>query len=218
MKKIFLTLIVLTLITAVAFTFIACDKNENENDNDGKVAYSVTVNCDDVLLLDTLSVKLLDTKGNAVAEEYLDANHKATFSLTAGVYKVVLSGSLSAYEDVPETFLSPTSLNVTINLTKKGSENNNGNKVTYKVTVKSVTGELLPNINVQLCALASEGGMCYQMTTDENGVATFELAPSTYELHILENQWPAGSTFDNSAFMVYANEREITVQFVAVGA
>lgn len=216
MKKLFLTLIILTLVTAVALTFIACDKTENEND--GKVTYSVTVNCDDVLLLDTLSVKLLDTNGNAVTEEtYLDANHKATFSLAPAVYKVVLSGSLAGYEDVPETFLSPTSLNATINLTKKGSENNNGNKVTYKVTVKSADGELLPNINVQLCALASEGGMCYQVTTDENGVATFELAPSTYELHILENQWPEGCTFDNDAFMVYSNEREITVQFVAIG-
>lgn len=214
MKKIFLTLIILTLATAVALSFIACDKTDN--DNDGKVTYSVTINCDDSVLLDILSVKLLDTNGNAVAEEYLDTNHKATFSLAPAVYKVVLNGPLSDYEDIPETFMSPTSLNATINLTKKGSENNNSNKVTYKVTVKSVDGELLPNVNVQLCALASEGGMCYQMTTDENGVATFELAPSTYELHILENQWPAGSTFDNSAFMVYANEREITVQFVAV--
>lgn len=216
MKKIFISLIILTIAISISLSLIACDKT---NDNkDEKVRYSITVNCEDRMMYDTLWVKLLDTNGNAVTGNgYLDSNHRATFSVAPGVYKVELIGPLSAYEDIPETLVSPTSLNATITLVKKGSDVNIGNKATYKVTLQTPSGDPLANVAIQLCDSAEEGGMCHPATTDENGVATLELAKKTYELHISEDQWPEGYTFDDSKYTVSVEQREIVAQFDAIG-
>lgn len=219
MKKILLTLIILTIALSISLSFIACkDTNDNIDDNKGKVSFSVTVNCDDVLILDTVSVKLVDTQSGAVSEEvYLtSSNNKATFLLAPSVYKVVLTGALSTYEEISETLVTPTSLNANISLTKKGSNVNVGNKVTYSITLTLPTGEPVANKTVQLCTSADEGGACVTAQTNESGVATFELVPNTYEIHIWESEYPEGYIFDDTEYIVTAQAREITVQFKAV--
>lgn len=215
MKKIFLTFIILTIVLSISLAFVAC--KDTSNDKDEEVTYMITVNCEDRLVLDTISVKLFDTNGNAVTGAgYLDSSHRATFKLAPSVYKVVLIGPLSAYEDIPETLVTPTSLNANITLTKKGSDVNVGNKVTYTVTLQMPTGEIVSGKTVQLCTSADAGGACVLGQTDENGVATFELAPNSYEIHIMENQYPDGYTFDNTEYTVSATQRDITVQFKAI--
>ncbi len=214
MKKILLTLVILTIALSISLSLIACD-NTNNDDNKGNVTYTITINCNDVVLLDTVSVKLLDSNGNAVTESvYLDKDHKATFSLKPSVYKVAVEGPLSDYEDIEETLVTPTSLNAIVMLTKKGVIHNDKDKVIYKITLTMPSGEPVANETVQLCTSAEAGGLCHTEQTDANGVATFDLSPDNYEVHVLK--CPDGYTFDDKEYKVTAEQREITVQYKAI--
>lgn len=216
MKKIIITLLILTIVLSLSFSLFACDNTNNKDDNDGKVRYCITVNCADKLVLDTISVKIVDTNGNDVTKfGGLDTNRQAVFHAKPGTYKVVVVGALSDYEDVPETFVTPTSLYATVELVKKGSGILPTTKVEYNITLTLPNGEPVANKTVQLCTLASAGGTCVTAITNEDGIATFSLVPDIYEVHLWESEFPEGFTFDNALYTVTADVREITIQYVS---
>lgn len=77
----------------------------------------------------------------------------------------------------------------------------------YRVTVQNPNGENLgANITVQWCSDTN----CYSSLTNENGVATIELEPARYDIHLFD--YPSEYAFHLGSYVAEADNKSIVVQ------
>ena len=214
-KKILYLGLLLSLVLGVSSIAAACT-GEDQND-DQPITYTVSVTCDDPIILSTVKVQL--SKDDAAATEAKSLTKgSVSFELTKGTYTVDITGATGyEYEKTTLTAENPTA---TIALVPEGTLSDNGkDKVSYTVTVTLPGNTPIANLVVQLRVPAKDGGKSYPAMTNSAGVATFSLPAATYEVHIDENQttYPKLYTFDNAKYTVSATVHSVTVVFDPIG-
>ena len=213
LKKILYLGLLICFVLALGGIVAACDDKEptrepsvSGGNETQTVTYTVTVTCDDPIILSTVKVQLKKEDGTAATEATSLKKGSVSFELDAGAYTVELTGA-SGYEYAAAT-LTAEAPTATVALVPEGTLQGGGvNKVTYAVTVTLPDGSPVANLMVQL---GSQPAM-----TNSAGVATFSLPAGTYAVKIDENQttYPALYTFDNAKYTVSATTLTLTVVF-----
>lgn len=221
--KITFSLLATVCVAVCAALFAACgDKNTPDPDNEqgGKTTYSITVTCDDTLVLSIIKVQLKSSDGKLAGESVLTTSGasatsgKAEFKLDSGSYTVNLeptikSDILNQYVfNMPEVTAANPSASVEL---KPIDSVDVTNTVTYTLTLLNPDGTPAADTHVQLCGGPS--GSCYPGKTNAEGVAVFNLPAGVYEVHVPSIYIPSGYTFDDSAYKTGENGGEITVSF-----
>ncbi len=209
--------LVCTLCVALGLGLMAaCGPDNPEPAPSSDVTYTVTVTCDNALILSGVKVKMTPEDGAETEAALVDG--KATFTLPAGTYTASLvetmEGILTGYTYAPQT-LTATSPSATIALTAGSPEGPGDQKemVDYTLTVQLPDGTPVANLMVQLC-----GGpvyTCHVAETDANGVASYKLEAGNYEVHIAKEQenYPAEYIFDDTRYTMGSAGGELTVSF-----
>lgn len=210
MKKIFKTLLIVLSLTFVlgAFAFAAC------GEGDGKVTYTVTLECEDTLILNGINVQVKNSDGTVVGEQGVK-NGSVSFELDKGTYTVDLVDKAGfehmlddyVYANATVTAESPS---VTIQILPADAQYGDVEKIAYRVTVLKPDNTPYAGANVQLC-----GGplnVCNTATTDDSGVATFSLPAGNYDVHVRVSD---GYTFDDTNCKMGSEGGEITVTLQA---
>ena len=212
MQRFFKTILylglLLCLMLGVVSVAAACTDEPDENEEIQSVTYTVTVTCDDAIILSTVKVQLSKEDGTAATEAKSLTKGSVSFELEKGTYTVVITGA-AGYE-YAETTLTAENFTATVALVPEGTlsgGNTDEEDVTYTVTVTLPDNTPIANLMVQLGSHLAK--------TNSAGVATFSLPAATYKVHIDENQtaYPALHTFDNAKYTVSATVLNITVVF-----
>lgn len=213
-KRILYLGLLLCLALGVCGVAAACTDEPDDDEKIQTVTYTVTVTCDDAIILATVKVRLYSENGSAATEAKSLTNGSVSFELDGddAVYTVGITGA-TGYE-YAQTTLTAENPAATVALVPEGtlgSGNSDENKVTYTVTVTLPGGTPVANLMVQL------GG--HPAMTNSMGVATFSLPAATYAVQIDENQttYPKLYTFDNTKYSVSATALDITVVFDPIG-
>ena len=220
MKALFkkLALLALAIVMALCVGLAACDTTEDPPITDDpseepqNITYTITAACEDALILGGMKVQLKN--GTTVAGEGTFKGGVATFSLPAATYSVDIverenfEGFLARYRWSMAT-VTPESPNATITILSVDDDDDSVEKVTYTLTLLYPDNTPAGNVMVQLCGGPS--GMCNPKKTDTSGVAVFELAAGTYEVHIAASDWPSGYTFDDTKYTMGAEGGSLTV-------
>lgn len=200
------TVLLLALVAAFCIGLAACDTSQKN------ITYTITADCEDAIILGGVMVQLKD--GTTVAGESKFVNGVATFSLPAATYSVDIveksgfEGLLADYRWSMATVTSD-SPNATITILSAEEDSDSTEKVTYTLTLLYPDKTPASGVMVQLC-----GGplnMCNPKKTDASGVAVFELAAGSYEVHIAAGDWPDGYTFDDTEYTMSAAGGSLTV-------
>ena len=222
-KKIFHTLLlVLSLCLALGvFAFAACGEKDDQGGNggqdgqeDNKVTYTVTLSCEDSLILNGINVQIKNFDGTVVGEQGVK-NGPVSFSLDKGTYTVDLAEK-AGFEQMLDDYVygiatvTAESPSATIEILPADSQYEDAEKIAYRVTVLKPDNTPYVGASVQLC-----GGplnVCNNGTTDESGVATFSLPAGDYDVHI---RGIDGYTFDETNCKMGSTGGELTVTLQA---
>ena len=210
MKKIFhafLLVLSLTLVLGI-FAFAAC------GEGDGKVKYTVTLECEDTLILNGINVQIKNSDGAVVGEQG-GKSGALSFDLDKGTYTVDLvdkAGFEHMLDDYIYAIATVTAENpsVTIQILPAEAQYEDVEKISYRVTVLKPDNTPFAGANVQLC-----GGplnVCNSATTDSSGVATFSLPAGNYDVHV---RGIDGYTFDDTNCKMGSTGGEFTVNLQA---
>ncbi len=206
MKQFFKKLTVLVAVLCLALGFSALTACGEKDDD--KLTYTVHVTCADAAALAGVKVQFRTLPGNERKGEVALTDGTAVCELQSATYSVVLTGLPDGF-DYPETTLTPSYREATVNV---AAAEGPVEKVTYTVKVQLPDGTPVPNIIVQLCntPTGGEGQTCNPASTNAQGVATLELDPAVYEVHITEG-YPAGYTFDSTKYTTTETGGELVV-------
>ena len=187
--------LLLSLCAAIGlFSLTACGEEK-----DGTATYTVTVTCENTLLLGGLNVRMTAEDGTVAAESPAAAT--VTFSLKKGTYKADLSFRKGFDETLLENYTyTPATLTaekLTATLAIVPAEEAPA-EIAYTVKVLKPDGTAAANVGVQLCGGPENAYACHDGKPDASGVATFNLLAGNYDVHIDEP--PTGFTFDNNAY------------------
>ena len=212
LKRIITFILAVCMIVSV-FSLASC-KKKNDDDNNDKTDTNSTQTTDK-----TYTVTVLDGDNNPVAgvmigvmtnsykSHMTDANGKISFESDSANAKVMIISVPEGYEkpENAEKSFSAGNKNITFTIEEKVVIKTT---VTYTVTVIDQFGDPVSNVTVQLCT----DTMCYDTTTDEDGVGVKELTPGVvYEVKIPNP--PAGYSAPTGYFAsIPADETEITVE------
>ena len=191
--------------------FAACNNDRQPE----PVHYTVTVVCEDELILSGLEVELYTEDGSLAARSPI-ADGKAQFSLPAAIYTVRVA-PMSGFETILDGYTVSsavvTATTSAATVTISYSEGGDDETVLYKVTVTLPDGSPVADIQIQLCGGPSNA--CYPslVPTDENGTVTLSLPAGIYEVHIEQPFWPENYTFDNDQYTMSESGGELTVSF-----
>ena len=175
LRKILLSAVVLCISLGAAIFAAACGEETCK--------YSVTVACEELsqAQLDTLGVKLVGSDGKASEGKTLK-NARADFELSPATYTVELYGDLLEDYTYSATSVTKEKPDVTVTLSPKAQEPDDGDKkdkIDYTVTVTCESApNVLSGISVRIYAEGSETPVAAQPLT--NGSARFSLAPGNY--------------------------------------
>ena len=221
-KKVFLLGLLLCLALGICGIAVACaDESPSEipsnDDETHTVTYTVTVTCDDAVILSIVKVQLKSEDGTSATEAKRLTKGSVSFELEGGAYTVEITDA-AGYEYAATT-LTAENPTATVALVPEGTLSDGGSveTVTYTVTVTLPDDTPVTDLMVQLSATApsGEGNGTHSAMTNSAGIATFSLPAGTYEVHIDENQttYPALYTFNNAKYTVSATALDITVVF-----
>ena len=224
MKAFFKKLALPTLAIAMALSLglAACNTTDDPPVTDDppqdptNVTYTITADCEDALILGGVKVQL--KTGTTVAGESTFKSGVASFSLPAATYSVDIvekenfEGLLFNYRWSMVT-VTADSPNATMTIVSAADDDDDAEKVTYTLTLLYPDDTPAGDVMVQLCGGPS--GMCNPKKTNASGVAVFELAAGTYEVHIAASDCPSGYTFDDTKYKMSAEGGTLTVYFDA---
>lgn len=215
MRRLQRAIIAILCVVCLAFGVFACG---DPNDNGGAEAtYTITVTGGSSLELRTASVKLKNEDGDdATSAKPLRLNKEATagtatFKLKAGKYTVVVDGEFGNKVPTGNMQLTANVRKTTIEIKE---ETHTPVTKEYKVRFTLPDGSPVVGLVAQICTDRN----CFpnKVPTDENGWATWERTADNYEIHVPEENWPAGYYFDDAAYKLNAtNKTQVTAKFLA---
>ena len=170
-------------------------------------SYTVTVECEDTLILSLLEARLTAPDGTVAAHGKLNSEYRVRFDLEGSAYTASLISASTGYDPLSEYNYTPLSLTAeapsgTITLTEKSEDEENGE---YSVTV--VTPDGLPFAGAVVVQLCGGSGICVPLAAN-SGVAVFHIARGVYEVHI---DPPEGYTFDDTRYKIGPEDGAIEV-------
>lgn len=213
---------------ALLLGLAACGETPNTtNPPPAPVKYTVTVVCGEdfteeetAAVFESATAYIYSTDNTEVEHKSLTVSPSGTayadFNLTPAEYVVKL-------QNVPSEYFTDDPIRVTaankiarFTVTKEPVIME---RTTYTVTVLDPSGAPVAGVVVTFCVAEGQGDASYTCSTapatDATGTTSILLLNYTYEIHIEENQWPAGCTFDDTAYRVSPDTPTAEVHFTA---
>ena len=194
----------LCVALGAGMTAVACGEDEN-------VTYTINIDADASALADVKVLFYSDDASKAVSL----SGTSASAELPEGNYTVYLTGKLAGYTFTPVQ-LSKTRTSATLSVEEV--EADDFGRLPYQFLVLYPGGEKIfkggEENGMQICTSAGQSDVtvaCFDCYFDDMYMATrnmfdeqFVLKPALYDIHLPDNNWPEGYTFDEDLYKTSA--------------